>query len=164
METNPVFLGVTAEHTGGKITYHNETDDVSVSYKDVDYEANFTMVNEAVSKFAEKLGGTFLKNLLWSECLGKSVVTVHPLGGCPMAESGQTGVVNHAGQVFEGTWYFIPFQSFPNTFTSRGNSWPHIVVGFFGVFMFIFVVIFLLLLLLLFIVFVVAIVVVVAAS
>ena len=90
------------DNAHGKITYHTETDDVSVSYKDVGYEPNFTMVNEAASKVAEKLGGMFMTNLLWSECLGKSVVTVHPLGGCPMAESGQTGVVNHAGQVFEG--------------------------------------------------------------
>ena len=32
----------------------------------------------------------------------ESLVTVHPLGGCPMADDGGTGVVDHAGRVFTG--------------------------------------------------------------
>lgn len=90
------------DDSGGEIVYHSKTDDICVTYKGVGYEPNFEIVNEATKKVTEKLGGTFVKNPLWSKHLGKSVITVHPLGGCPMAESGQTGVVNHAGQVFEG--------------------------------------------------------------
>ena len=96
------FLCMSHDDSRGKITYHTKTDDVSVSYKDVGYEPNFTIVNEATKKVTKQLGGTFVESPLWSELLGKSVITVHPLGGCPMADSGQTGVVNHAGQVFDG--------------------------------------------------------------
>jgi hypothetical protein len=102
MDKSLAFLCVSHDDARGKITYHTKTDDIYVSYKDVGYELNFNVVNEAARKVTEKLGGTFVKNPLWSEHLGKSVFTVHPLGGCPMAESGQTGVVNHAGQVYEG--------------------------------------------------------------
>lgn len=102
MDRSLAFLCMSHDNAGGEILYHNKTDDISVTYKGVGYEPNFEIVNEATKKVAEKLGGTFVKNPLWSKHLGKSVITVHPLGGCPMAESGQTGVTNHAGQVFEG--------------------------------------------------------------
>ncbi len=102
MDKSLAFLCMSHDDARGKITYHNKTDDISVSYENVGYEPNFKIVNDAVRRVTQKLGGTFVKNPLWSEHLGKSVITVHPLGGCAMAESGQTGVVNHAGQVFKG--------------------------------------------------------------
>ena len=46
------------------------------------------------------LGGTFVENPTWNKHMKKSLTTVHPLGGCAMAEDGDTGVVNHRGQVF----------------------------------------------------------------
>jgi cholesterol oxidase len=39
---------------------------------------------------------------IWTEVLGHRLVTVHPLGGCVMAEDAERGVVNHKGQVFAG--------------------------------------------------------------
>ncbi len=61
------------------------------------------------------LGGTLLPNPLWDPWPEEvvqlfdttpnkgSVLTVHPLGGCVMADSADTGVVNHIGQVFRGS-------------------------------------------------------------
>jgi choline dehydrogenase-like flavoprotein len=57
-------------------------------------------------------GGDYLRNPLWqplppemsSQFGGKKpegkLFTVHPLGGCPMADDAARGVVNHIGQVF----------------------------------------------------------------
>ena len=39
---------------------------------------------------------------MWHELQSKPLVTVHPLGGCPMGESAETGVVDHTGAVFAG--------------------------------------------------------------
>ena len=43
-------------------------------------------------------GGHLLPNPGWS--LFRNLVTLHPLGGCAMGATSQTGVVDHLGQVF----------------------------------------------------------------
>ena len=54
---------------------------------------------EAASK---AVGGEYVANPLWSPMLRESLLTVHPLGGCAMADDGATGVVDHRGRVFTG--------------------------------------------------------------
>ena len=90
------------DDASGIISYNQDNDTVDIAWDRVGYEKNFETVNLAMEKATKGLKGTFVKNPLWTPALGKSVVTAHPLGGCPMGESGRTAVVNHAGQVFEG--------------------------------------------------------------
>src|SRR5262249_11101740 len=47
-----------------------------------------------------KLGGTFIENPIWAFSPFKTLLTPHPLGGCPMAGDAAGGVVNALGQVF----------------------------------------------------------------
>jgi cholesterol oxidase len=49
---------------------------------------------------ATKLGADFIENPIWAFSPFHTLLTPHPLGGCPMGESATTGVVNHLGQVF----------------------------------------------------------------
>ena len=86
----------------GVISFDNKIDDIDITWDRVGYEKNFETVDETLEKIVRGLGGTYVKNPIWSETLGRSVITVHPLGGCSMGESGRTAVVNHAGQVFDG--------------------------------------------------------------
>jgi cholesterol oxidase len=59
--------------------------------------------NAAVLRAAtESVGGEYVANPLWSPMLRESLVTVHPLGGCAMADDGAHGVVDHRGRVFTG--------------------------------------------------------------
>jgi cholesterol oxidase len=51
---------------------------------------------------SEALGAEFVGNPLWSPMLHDSLVTVHPLGGCVMADDGTRGVVDDRGRVFTG--------------------------------------------------------------
>src|SRR5262249_33743704 len=48
------------------------------------------------------LGGTYVPNPSWSKLTNQNLTSVHPLGGCVMAEGAEQGVVNHKGQVFLG--------------------------------------------------------------
>lgn len=96
------FLCMSHDSASGIISYDKNLDSIDIDWDRVGFENNFKIVNEAVEKVAEELEGKFVKNPLWSDVFGKSVISAHPLGGCPMGESGQTAVVTHAGQVFEG--------------------------------------------------------------
>ena len=60
----------------------------------------FEQIDETLTNATKAIGGTYVKNPLWSERMNNRLVTVHPLGGCAMGEDAQTGVVNHKGQVF----------------------------------------------------------------
>jgi cholesterol oxidase len=62
----------------------------------------------------EATGGTLQPNTGWS--LFKSLFTLHPLGGCKMGVTTETGVVNHLGQVF----------GYPNLYVVDGSILPAI--------------------------------------
>ena len=92
------------EKFDGKL--NEKFDGAYIHWEDVAEQKNFEMVDERLLKCAKKLGGYYIKNPLWSNGLfDKRLVTVHPLGGCPMADNGTNGVVNHKGQVFSGKRY-----------------------------------------------------------
>lgn len=104
MDNSLTFVCMSHDDARGQITFDKNNDNIDIDWKEVGRGANFDRANEALEKLTKGLGGTFVKNIMWTEALGKSVVTVHPLGGCAMGESGHTAVVNHAGQVFKG-WF-----------------------------------------------------------
>ncbi|KAI1126383.1 glucose-methanol-choline oxidoreductase [Nemania abortiva] len=58
-------------------------------------------LNRVLEKATRAVGGTFVQNPFYS-LLGQQQITVHPIGGACMADSGATGVTNHAGAVFKG--------------------------------------------------------------
>lgn len=60
----------------------------------------------------EATGGRLMPNPGWS--LFKSLVTLHPLGGCRMGDTAETGVVDHLGQVF----------GYPNLYVADGAILP----------------------------------------
>jgi cholesterol oxidase len=62
----------------------------------------FLAANNNLKKATEPLGGVFAPNPTWHSLQSKSLVSVHPLGGCVMGEDASSGVVNHKGQVFAG--------------------------------------------------------------
>ena len=102
MEKTLLWLVMSHDDASGRIKLDERRDGAYIEWKDVGHQKNFEMVNERLLKCAKKLGGYYIKNPAWSELIDKQLVTVHPLGGCPMAENGNKGVVNHKGQVFSG--------------------------------------------------------------
>ncbi len=77
-------------------------DRLTVHWPGVGDKPIFTSISEKLLRATAAHGGTYVKDPLWSERLGKRLITVHPLGGCPMGADAGTAVVNHKGQVFTG--------------------------------------------------------------
>lgn len=60
----------------------------------------FGRIDQRLYEATAALGGTYVKNPIWADRVGKSLITVHPLGGCTMGETAEQGVVDHRGRVF----------------------------------------------------------------
>ena len=58
---------------------------------------HFDRVRRTMRAITRELGGTFVDNPTWHL---SRVITVHPLGGCPMGRSADEGVVDAWGRVF----------------------------------------------------------------
>ena len=103
---------MTHDDSAGVIKLDPTSSSAFISWKDVGHQKIFEAVNERLLQITKQLNGTFVINPVFSKTFDKQLVTVHPLGGCPMGDSGENGVVNHKGQVFIGTnlyccgWYY----------------------------------------------------------
>jgi cholesterol oxidase len=63
-------------------------------------------------RMTEATGGHLSPNVGWSTF--ESLLTLHPLGGCNIGATAETGVVDHLGQVF----------GYPNLFVVDGAIVP----------------------------------------
>jgi cholesterol oxidase len=101
MQNTQTYLVMTHEHTSGRMTLAD--DRVQLTWPGIGDEPIFENVNQRLIEATRALGGTFVRNPLWTEAFKHHLVTVHPLGGCAMADTAAGGVVNHKGQVYSGT-------------------------------------------------------------
>ena len=90
-------------HDGGDGRMILEDDRLRVSWPGVGSRPIFGTVNDRLRDATRPLGGIYVKNPAWNKLTDHRLVTVHPLGGCVMAERAEDGVVNHKGQVFSGS-------------------------------------------------------------
>jgi cholesterol oxidase len=95
------FLVMTHDDSGGEIVL-GDGERARVVWKNVGAQPIFQRVHETLQKAAAAVHGTYLKNPIWSQAFGQDLVTVHPLGGCPMADTAEHGVVDDRGRVFSG--------------------------------------------------------------
>ncbi len=82
---------------------HLEDDRLRITWPGVGSGANVGQANARMTAATRLHGGTFIHDPLTAKFLHDALVTVHPLGGCVMAEAAEQGVVNHKGQVFSSS-------------------------------------------------------------
>lgn len=112
------YLVMSRDDASGRLVLEN--DRVRVRWPGAGKERVFRRDDRTLRKVNEVLRGNFLPDPLWSDALGRQLITVHPLGGCPMAENGAEGVVNHQGRVFTGAGTEV----YPSLFVCDGSIIP----------------------------------------
>ncbi len=80
-----------------------ERDVLQVAWPGVGKSPIFSTITEVLHQATRPLAGTYLKEPLWNHFTREQLITVHPLGGCVMADDASAGVVNDRGQVFRGS-------------------------------------------------------------
>ena len=76
--------------------------EIQVKWPGAGADAVFKNVNQECFAHATALGSTFIENPIWKVSPWKTLMTAHPLGGCPIGEDGSDGAVDHLGRVFQG--------------------------------------------------------------
>ncbi len=100
MDNTQIYLIMTYDSGDGEM--YLDEDRLRISWPGVGSEPIFEQARARLQEATKALGGTFIRNPIWTELFGHDLITVHPLGGCCIADAAEEGVTNHKGQVFSG--------------------------------------------------------------
>lgn len=101
LNSSMLYLCMAQDDSGGTLSL-DAFGNLQVQWPGVGAEAIFEQVNQECLAHATALGSSFIENPLWRVSPWKTLITAHPLGGCPMGEDGSDGAVDHLGRVFQG--------------------------------------------------------------
>ncbi|WP_413585246.1 GMC family oxidoreductase N-terminal domain-containing protein [Bdellovibrio sp. HCB274] len=95
-----VYLGMGHDRANGKLQLDRKGR-IRVRWPEVKHDPIYSKIDRAMREQSRVLGGNFVMNPRTLIINGRNLITVHPLGGCVMADSVKSGVVNHLGQVYQ---------------------------------------------------------------
>src|SRR5262249_9570890 len=95
------YLIMSTDDSGGQVVLDN--DRIHLKWPDVAEQPVLPRDHRIAALATQALGGTAVPDPVWAWTRGRSLITVHPLGGCVMADDATTGVVDHKGRVFDPT-------------------------------------------------------------
>ncbi|WP_050525191.1 GMC oxidoreductase [Pseudorhodobacter ferrugineus] len=94
------YLVMSHDASDGEVTLTN--DQAVVRWQGAGSEPSILRNNKILAQASDAIWAEFQPNPMWQTEMGRKLVTVHPIGGCVMADSADTGVVNGDCQVFDG--------------------------------------------------------------
>lgn len=95
------FFAVSHDSAAG--AFHLDNDRLTLRWPGASGEAAYQRLDAKLTELVTQSGGSYVKNPLAGTVMGHQPATAHPLGGCGMGSERTDGVVNHKGQVFDGT-------------------------------------------------------------
>lgn len=96
-----LYLVMGIDDANGRIELDPLTKAARIRWPGAGEQAVFKLQNALLEDHATALGSTIVKNPLWGFSPFRTLLTAHPLGGCPMGEAHSTGVVDDQGRVFD---------------------------------------------------------------
>ncbi|PSL18472.1 alpha/beta fold hydrolase [Shimia abyssi] len=97
------FLLMSHDAADGEIQYDQDLDMAIVSWPGVGASKTYLHDNDMIRDACDGIWANYLENPISLTPFGEKLVTVHPVGGCRMGDSGETGVVNDHCELFTGT-------------------------------------------------------------
>jgi cholesterol oxidase len=119
LQNTLVYLVMTHDDGRGRLVL--QRDRVRVDWPGVGTQGSIQHVDEVLLDATRPLGGTYLRNPVWTRLMKHDLVTVHPLGGCAMGEDAERGVVDDRGRVYAGP---VGRAVHPGLFVTDGSVVP----------------------------------------
>ncbi|MBX7495268.1 GMC family oxidoreductase N-terminal domain-containing protein [Qipengyuania sp. 6B39] len=95
------YLVMSVDDAGGRLVLTG--DRVAIDWPGAGAEETMQRDSDWMAKAAQAISGQYFPDPLWTDPLGKKLITVHPLGGCGMGDDASEGVVDDACRVYAGT-------------------------------------------------------------
>jgi cholesterol oxidase len=105
------YLGMGTDAGDGEMKLSD--DNIDIEWSHTRSKKMFNEMEEELENLSDALDGTYKTSLLWKWPI-KKLLTAHPLGGCIMGETAETGVVNEFGEVW----------NYPNLYVADGAIIP----------------------------------------
>jgi len=101
LNSTMLYLCMAQDNSGGTMSL-DDSGEITIDWPNAGAEDIFKTVDQECLAHATALGSTFIENPIWKVSPWKTLITAHPLGGCPVGEDGSDGTVDHLGRVFQG--------------------------------------------------------------
>jgi cholesterol oxidase len=99
VQRSQTYLVMSSDDGHGRLVL--DGDHVTIRWPNAGGRPPFKHDNEMLGDAARGVGGTYIADPLWTT-REHSLITVHPLGGCVMADDAAHGVVDDRGRVYSG--------------------------------------------------------------
>lgn len=101
MARTQTYLVMSVDDSGGGLAL--EDDRIVIHWSKAGEQRTFRRDDDKMREAAEAIEAQYFSDPLWSEPLGRKLITVHPVGGCGMGDDAMSGVVDDSCRVFAGT-------------------------------------------------------------
>jgi len=101
MARTQTYLVMSVDDTGGSLAL--EDDRIAIHWTSAGEQRTYRRDDDKMREAAEAIEAQYFSDPLWSEPMGRKLITVHPIGGCGMGDDATSGVVDDSCRVFAGT-------------------------------------------------------------